>query len=105
MLYSKIRKLLSPFNSGDDLTDQSFFATIQICNELVFLCLQNHFVSISIICGATRFAIIELKFNIKQEGSCSPDMTICKVREKHYHSITLQLSIFDVSVVLIKLWF
>ena len=88
MLYSKIRKLLSPFNSGDDLTDQLFVATIQICNELVFLCLQNHFVSVSIICGATRFAIIELKF-FKQEGSWvlgrSPDMTICKVREKHNH--------------------
>ena len=46
----------------------------------------NHFVSVSIIYGATRFAIIEFKFNIKQEGSCSPDMTIRKVREKHYHS-------------------
>ena len=90
MLYSKIRKLLSPFNSGDDLTDQLFVATIQICNELVFLCLQNLFVSVSIICGATRFDIIELKFNIKQEGSLvlgrSPDMIIRKVREKHYHS-------------------
>ena len=74
----------------DDLTDQLFVATIQICNELVFLCLQNHFVSVSIICGETRFTIIELKFNIKQESSWvlgrSPDMTIRKVREKHYHS-------------------
>ena len=56
---------------------------------LVFLCLQNHFVSVSIICGATRSAIIELKFNINQEGSWvlgrSPDMTIRKVREKHNH--------------------
>ena len=37
--------------------------------ELVFLCLQNQFVSVSIICEATRFAIIEFKFNIKQAGS------------------------------------
>ena len=85
-----IRKLLSPFNYADDLTDQLFVATIQICNELVFLCLQNHFVSVSIICGAARFAIIELKFNIKQEGSWvlgrSPGMTIRKAREKHNHS-------------------
>ena len=70
--------------------DQFFVATIQICNELVFLCLQNHFVSVSIICEATRFAIIEFKFNIKQDCSlvlgCSPDMTIRKVREKHNHS-------------------
>ena len=90
MLYSKIRKVFSPFNSGYDLTDQSFVVTIQICNELVFLCLHNHFVSVSIICGATRFAIIELKFNIKQEGfwvlGRSPDMTTRKVREKHNHS-------------------
>ena len=54
------------------------------------LCLQNHFVSVSIICGATRLAIIELKFNIKQEGSWvlgrSPDMTIRKVREKNNQS-------------------
>ena len=54
------------------------------------LCLQNHFVSVLIICEATRFAIIEFKFNIKQEGPWvlgrSPDMTICKVREKHNHS-------------------
>ena len=57
---------------------------------MVFLCLQNHFVSVSIICETTRFAFIEFKFNIKQEGSRvlgrSPDMTIRKVREKHYHS-------------------
>ena len=91
MFYSKIKKyIFEPFNSGDDLTDQLFVATIQICNELVFLCLQNHFVSVSIICEATRFAIIEFKFNIKQEGSWvlghSPDMTIRKVREKHNHS-------------------
>ena len=90
MLYSKIRKLFSPFNSGYDLTDHLFVATIQICNELVFLCLQNHFVSVPIICGATGFAIIELKFNIKQEGfwvlGRSPDMTIRKVRENHNHS-------------------
>ena len=50
------------------------------------LCLQNHFVSVSIICEATRFAIIEFKFNTKQEGSWvlgrSPDMTIRKVRKK-----------------------
>ena len=59
MLHSKIRKLFSPFNSVDDLTDQLFVATIQIYNELVFLCLQNPFVSVSIICVATRFAIIE----------------------------------------------
>ena len=82
--------IFEPFNSGDDLTDQLFVATIQICNELVFLCLQNHFVSVSIICEATRFATIEFKFNIKQEGSWvlgrSSDMTICKVSEKHNHS-------------------
>ena len=91
MFYSKIRKLfLTPFKSGNDLTSQLFVATIQICNELVFLYLQNHFVSVSIICEATRFAIIEFKFNIKQNGSWvrgrSPDMTIRKVREKHNHS-------------------
>ena len=90
MFYSKIRKSFSPFNSGDDLTDKLFVATIQTCDELVFLCLQNSFVGVSIICGATRFAIIELKFNIKQEGSWvlgrSPDMTIRKVREKQNHS-------------------
>ena len=49
------------------------------------LCPQNHFMSVSIICEATRFAIIEFKFNIKQAGSWvlgrSPDMTIRKVRE------------------------
>ena len=53
-----------------------------MCNELVFLCLQNHFVSVSIICEATRFAIIEFKFNTKQEGSWVlgrlPDMTIVR---------------------------
>ena len=47
---------------------------------------SKSFVSVSIICEATRFAIIEFKFNIKQEGSWvlgrSPDMTIRKVREK-----------------------
>ena len=90
MLYSKIRKLFSPFNSGYDLTDLLFVATIQIYNELVFSCLQNHFVSVSIIYRATRFAIIELKFNIKQKGfwvlGRSPDMTFRKVREKHNHS-------------------
>ena len=52
--------------------------------------MQNHFVSVSIICEATRFAIIEFKLNIKQEGSWVlgrlPDMTIHKVREKHNHS-------------------
>ena len=84
-LIAKLRKLFSPFNSGYDLTDQLFVATIQICNELVFLCLQNHFVSVSIICGASRFAIIELKFNIKPEGfwvlGRSPDMTIRKVKK------------------------
>ena len=87
MFYSRIRKIVEHFNSGDDLTDQLFVATNQICNELVFLCLQNYFVSVSIICEATRFAIIEFRFNIKQEGSWvigrSPDMTIRKVREKH----------------------
>ena len=35
-------------------------------------------------CEATRFAIIEFKFNIKQEGSWVlgrlPNMTICKAR-------------------------
>ena len=40
------------------------------------------FVSVSIICEATRLAIIEFKFNTKQEGSWvlgrSPDMTIRK---------------------------
>ena len=50
----------------------------------------NHFVSVSIICEATRFAIIKFKFNIKQEASwvlgSSPDMTIRKVRETHNHS-------------------
>ena len=82
--------MFEPFNSGDDLTDQVFVATIQICNELVFSCLQNYFVSVSIICEATRFAIIEFKFNTKQEGSWvlgrSPDMTLRKVSEKHNHS-------------------
>ena len=28
--------IFEPFNSGDDLTDQLFVATIQICNELGF---------------------------------------------------------------------
>ena len=28
--------VFEPFNSGDDLTDQLFVATIEICNELVF---------------------------------------------------------------------
>ena len=46
--------------------------------------------SASIICEATRFAIIKFKFNIKQEASWVlgrlPDMTIRKVREKHNHS-------------------
>ena len=41
-------------------------------------------------CEATRFAIIEFKFNTKQGGSCvlgrSPDMTIRKVRKKHNRS-------------------
>ena len=78
------------FNSGDDLTNQFFVATIQICNELVFLWLQNHFVSVSIICEATRFAIIELKSNIRQDSSWvlgrSLDMIIRKVRKKHNHS-------------------
>ena len=56
--------------------------------------------SVSIICESTRFAIIEFKFSIKQDGSWvlgrSPDMTIRKVREKHILLPTLQLSIFDV---------
>ena len=82
--------IFEPFNSGDDLTDQSFVATIQMCIELVFLSLQNHFVSVSFICEATRFTVIEFKFNIKEDGSWvlgrSPDMTIRKVREKHNHS-------------------
>ena len=69
LLWQNKKIIFEPFNSGDDLTDQLFVATIQICNELVCLCLQNHFVSVSIICEATRFAIIEFKFNIKQEGS------------------------------------
>ena len=91
MIYRKNKIIIfEPFNSGDDLTDQLFVATIQICNELVFLCLQNHFVSVSIICEATRFAIIEFEFNIKQKGSWalgrSPDMIIRKVRKKHNHS-------------------
>ena len=77
--------IFDPFSSWNDLTNQLFVATIQICNELVFLCLQNHFVSVSIICEATRCATIEFKFNIKQEGfwvlGCLPDMTIRKVRE------------------------
>ena len=33
------------------------------------LCLQNHFVSVLIICEAIRFAFIDFKFNIRQEGS------------------------------------
>ena len=62
MFYSKIRKLfLKPLTRLNfDLTDKLFVATIQICNELVFLCLQNQFVSVSIICEATRFAITNL---------------------------------------------
>ena len=78
--------IFDPFNSWNDLTNQLFVATIQICNELVFLCLQNHFGSVSINCEATRCAIIEFKFNIKQEGfwvlGRLPDMTIRKVRKK-----------------------
>ena len=52
--------IFETFNSADDLTDKLFVATIQICNDLVFLCLQNQFVSVSIICEATRFAITNL---------------------------------------------
>ena len=67
------------------------------------------FWSVSNICEATRFANIELKFNINQEGSFvlgrSPDMTIRKVSGKHNHSPTLQRSIFDGSSVLFKLCF
>ena len=48
VFYQNKKIIFEPFNSGDDLTDQLFVATIQICNELVFLCLQNHFVSVSI---------------------------------------------------------
>ena len=90
-------------NSRNDL----FIATIQICNELVFLCLQTYF-------GVFQTFVKQLgslisNFNIKQEGSWvlgrSPDMTIRKVRRKKNHYPTLQLSIFDGSAVLIRLCF
>ena len=42
VLWQNKKSIFEPFNSGDDLTDQLFVATIQMCNELVFLCLQNH---------------------------------------------------------------
>ena len=48
------------------------------------------FWSVSNICEVTKFANIENKFNIKQDGSWvlgrSPDMTIHKVRGKRDHS-------------------
>ena len=52
--------IFETFNTRDDLTDKLFVATIQIFNELVFLCLQNQFESVSIIYEAARFAITNL---------------------------------------------
>ena len=36
VLYQNKKIIFETFNSGDDLTDKLFVATIQICNELVF---------------------------------------------------------------------
>ena len=82
-----------------------FIETIHICNELVLLCLHNYFGVFQTF--VKKLGSLISNFNIKQEDSWvlgrSPDMTIRKVRGKHNHSPTLQLSIFDGSAVLIRL--
>ena len=84
-----------------------FIATIQICNELLFLCLQNYFGLFQTFVKLLGSLISN--FNIKQEDSWvlgrSPDMTIRKVRWKLNHSPTLQLSISNRAAVLIRLCF
>ena len=101
--YNRILLFRVVYFQSNDL----FIASIQIWNELVFLCLQNYF-------GVFQTFVKQLgslisNFNIKQKDSWvldrSPDMTIRKVREKHNHSPTLQLSISDGSAVLIRLCF
>ena len=42
---------------------------------------------------------------ISNKRTLSPDMTIRKIRGKYNHSPTLQLTIFDVSAVLVGLGF
>ena len=64
------------------------------------LCLQNH--SGVFQTFVKQLGLLKLNLSsILNKRTLSPDMTIRKIRGKHNHSPTLQLSIFDGSAVLI----